>query len=218
MIKNILNDYKIKRVGSIHIGAHIAEELAEYEDMGILNLLYIEANPRVIEELKNKVITNYEGNLNIELYNLAVSNCKRSKQMYLTEAMMCSSLFELSEEYKSRPDGRWPHSIQEVKCEPLDFFIKIRQIDMSKYNILVMDTQGSELEILEKATKTLKDIDLIKAEVFYKPIYKDIITHKKVKKLLKNRGYVLVYEDMATNKLSSDCYFIKKEYKKCQQQ
>jgi hypothetical protein len=56
-----------------------------------------------------------------------------------------------------------------VKIDKLDNI----EFDRSKYNVLNIDTQGTELDVLNGARETLKFIDIIFIEVNTKEMYKN---------------------------------------------
>ncbi len=206
MHKHILNKYKIKKTGVIHIGAHVAEEIQQYIDLELKNIIYIEANPKLIEPLKQK-LSKYN---HVKVYNKAISNTKRSKPLYLVANVMSSSLYQLNREDISA--GISFHGIEYVDCDTLDNFILTNNINMIEYNLLVLDTQNSEYDILSKADETLKHIDYIQTEVFYKPYYQNGISFNKVNNLLISKGFKLVREDVSKDGAAGDCHYIRSEY------
>ena len=63
----LLNKYKLDKRGIIHIGCHKAEEIQEYIDIGIKKLIYIEANPKIIDDLKLK-LNKFNDKIQVKLY------------------------------------------------------------------------------------------------------------------------------------------------------
>lgn len=207
MINDLLNKYNIVKKGVIHIGAHKCEELAEYIRIGIKQLIYVEANPEIIDNI-NKIIDEYKNIINIKLYNVAISDTKELKTFYVTDNIMSSSLFDLK--YISKKDGLCIGKTMNVECNTFDNFVQENQIEISNFNILVIDTQGSEYDILNNCDN-LHNFDIIQTEVFYQEYYSNGITYDKIIKLLSSKGYKLVHEVIATNKMSGDAYFIKEK-------
>ena len=54
-----------------------------------------------------------------------------------------------------------------------------------------IDVQGSELQILENATKTLEQVLIIEAEVEFLPIYKDQPLFGDLQIFMRSQGFVL---------------------------
>src|SRR6185369_14922725 len=47
--------YNIKPEGVLHVGANIGEEAPVYDELGIKNVVWVEANPDIFEKLKSNV-------------------------------------------------------------------------------------------------------------------------------------------------------------------
>jgi len=106
-------------------------------------------------------------------------------------------------------------SIIKVKTNSLDNFCKTNKI---KYiNILKIDTEGTELDVLNGSQKMLKNIDLICVEIqCKKEIYQSRLNN--INKLLK-KDFNLYYKkriplaSLFTGIISYDYIYIKKKYK-----
>lgn len=208
MLQELLNNNNIKKKGVIHIGAHMAEEIQEYINCGIKNVLYIEANYMIWDRLLNN-LKEYADKINIAVYLMAISDNKKNKSFYVTSNIMSSSLYKLN--YISKKDGLEIDKIKQVKCETLDYFIEKRNIDMNDYNILNIDTQGSEYDIISKADKTLKYIDYIKVETFKNYDYADIKLHDEVVKLIESKGFKMIEYEKGKQEGTGDVNFIKEK-------
>ena len=70
----------------------------------------------------------------------------------------------------------------DVECRTLD------QLNISA-NIMKIDTQGSELDILENATNTLKNIDILETEVWFSKKYEDQPSLEEIYQIMSKNGF-----------------------------
>ena len=154
-------DYFLRHTtGVVHVGANIGQERRLY-DRHDLDVVWIEPNPHAFDELLINILpferqkafryllTDTDGD-NVEL-NLA-NNSGAS-----------SSIFKLGAHKAIWPEVHYVGSVI-MMSSTLDTFLKTKDIDLSKHDTLVMDTQGSELLVLKGAGESLKNFKFIKTE------------------------------------------------------
>ena len=54
-LKNLKNKYNLKLKGIINVGSYLAKEYVTYKELSIDNIIFVEANPNIIEKLKDQV-------------------------------------------------------------------------------------------------------------------------------------------------------------------
>lgn len=155
--KNIFN-FK----GVVQVGAHLAEEDSVYNSLNIFPKIYIEPNKNLFERLQ----TNIKDAI---LINKAVGDTNGSFDMLISSNDgMSSSLLEPNTHNQFYPHITFNEK-QTVEVIKLD---DINEFD-EKYNILIMDVQGYELNVLKGAKKKLEYIDFIVSEVNKGELYKN---------------------------------------------
>ncbi len=125
--------------------------------------ILVEPDPVAFEELQSNLGKN-DVAVNAALWS---RSCK--KKLYLTKKRMCSSLYEPNLKYTSLfPDPeRWHiEVVSEIETVTLDS-LKLGPVDFVK-----IDTQGSELDILQGGLQVLDQCLGIEIEVEFVEIYK----------------------------------------------
>lgn len=147
-------------VGVIHVGANEGQERAEYARKG-LHVIWIEPIPEVFEKLKSNIcslskqkayqylITEYDG---VE-YDLHIASNSGAS----------SSILRFSRHSELWPEVKMERSIR-VIGQSLTHFVNEQDIDLKRYDALILDTQGSELAILKGCGSTIKNFSFIKIE------------------------------------------------------
>ena len=147
--------------GIVHVGANRGQESALYAKFD-LDVLWVEPIPEVYEQLvgnikkhkKQKAIQALITDVDDQTYQFNIANNNGAS----------SSILQLKEHKEI-----WPHvhfnktiSLQSITLSSL---YKQQKIAPTKYQALVMDTQGSELLVLKGSLPLLKYFKFIKTEV-----------------------------------------------------
>lgn len=148
--------------GIIHVGAHYGEEISEYIENGIQDIVLFEPLSECFDVLAQKVMTL---NANIEGHQVALGSASGTATMYLSDnEKQSSSILRPKIHLTHHPHVKFDGT-EEVEVDLLDNF------DTKEYNFLNMDVQGYELEVLKGATETLKHIDYVYCEVNRDEVY-----------------------------------------------
>ncbi|WP_341237316.1 FkbM family methyltransferase [uncultured Limnobacter sp.] len=151
----------------LDVGANDGDYGREIRDRGYKGLIIsFEPNPVVFERLKRKIKN--EKNWIAYPYAMGESNCQAELSIAENDAM--SSFKELTD--FGSATGAKPISIVKVDVLTLDSFLDEHQLRM-KNIYLKIDTQGFEMEVLRGASKSLKRISAIQAEVALIHTYTD---------------------------------------------
>lgn len=146
--------------GLIHVGANTAQERKHYHACG-LKVIWIEADPAVFLDLRNNIaqfteqqafqalVTDHDG----QDYDFHIAN----------NAGASSSILE----FHLHRDI-WPQvdAVDRVRLRSvtLNSLMRAADVDMTAYQGLVLDTQGSELLVLQGAEPLLRHFKYIKTE------------------------------------------------------
>ena len=150
--------------GIIHVGAHYGEEISEYIDNGIQDIILFEPLVENFDILSKKVKTL---NANIEGYQVALGSKKGDATMYVSDnEKQSSSVLKPKVHLTHHPHVKFP-STEDVEVHLLDDY------NSKDYNFINMDVQGYELEVLKGGTKTLEHVDYVYCEVNRDEVYEN---------------------------------------------
>lgn len=196
IIKTVKNNFKLK--GMIVVGANKCKELWVYRRSGLNPIILFEPLPDQYETLlkkSNKVL----------IHNLAVSNFNGEANFYVASNSVSSSLMKPKEVVHDQKIN----VIEEitVKVVTLDNFID----NKNEINLLVIDAEGSEMNILKGAEKMLlENIDVLSVELNYKENYEGLTYAEEVKEYINNLGFVMIKEVFGDQtKAYTDALYIK---------
>ena len=120
-LRSLCNKYKFLPKGIIHVGAHKGEELTTYEDLGIENVIWIEANPKIFESL-NENIKKFK---NHKAYNFLVSDKNDEEYIFhVTNNGESSSILELE---RHKIHHSHIHVVEDIvlKSKKMDFNVTV---------------------------------------------------------------------------------------------
>jgi FkbM family methyltransferase len=160
--KDLVKKYNMNVSGVIHIGAHYGEEVSNYVNLGIDDIVLFEPLKENFEVLKNNVS---ELNANIIGYCVALGNKNQNVNMFLSSNNLeSSSVLKPKIHLNLHPEVVFSGE-ESVEMKRLDDFL------FENYNFINLDVQGYEMEVLKGAEKTLKNIDYLYCEVNRNEVY-----------------------------------------------
>jgi len=160
----MVKKYNMDIKGIIHIGAHRGQEIEEYVDNGIQDIIMFEPvslNFNILEKRMADV------NANISAYQVALGNEEKNVTMYLSDNdLISSSVLRPKVHLQLHPGVGFPGT-EEVEMKRLDSFAEETQ----NFNFINMDVQGYELEVLKGGVETMKHIDYVYCEINRDELY-----------------------------------------------
>ena len=160
--KDLVKKYNMNVSGVIHIGAHYGEEVSNYVNLGIDDIVLFEPLKENFEVLKNNVS---ELNANITGYCVALGNKNQNVNMFLSSNNLeSSSVLKPKIHLNLHPEVVFSGE-ESVEMKRLDDF------SFENYNFINLDVQGYEMEVLKGAEKTLENIDYLYCEVNRNEVY-----------------------------------------------
>ena len=175
-----------KNKGVIHIGANTGQEAEVYRDIGI-SVIWVEAIPKLAEACENSLKGNFK-NQRVINYLVLDKDDELHDFNIASNNGLSSSILQLQDHKLTHPKIFYTHQVQ-LKSKTLDSIIKKEGIDSSYYATLVMDTQGSELSILQGAAGYLRTCESIILETPNFEAYKNCPTVKDFDEFLSIRGF-----------------------------
>lgn len=187
--------------GIIHVGASFGQEAGDYEMNGIKNVVWIEPIKEDFEKLKPLEDKGHK------IFNCAISNFDGEAEFFQVTNHVSSSLRapKRHNEFNKLEIDKIPI----VKVRTLDSLIGSENIDMSEFNMLNVDTQGTEDLVLEGCENNLHHFDLLYLEVNQADVYDGTKDHSVITKFLSERGFDLL-ERRQVNPLQFEALYKKR--------
>jgi hypothetical protein len=162
-INTILIENNIDITGIFHLGAHDCEELQLYNELGVNDIIWVDAMANKVNEAKQKRISN--------IYEAVISDTDDTDVIFnVSNNVQSSSILELGTHLIEHPNVIYVDKFHK-KTITVDTFFERNNIDASKYNFWNFDIQGAELLALKGAIKSIKYAKILYLEVNVKELY-----------------------------------------------
>ncbi len=189
--------------GVLHVGANSGQERETYARLG-LPVVWVEALPGVFDELKIN-IARYPDQMAIRAL-LADRDGQKFIFRVANNNGASSSILELKYHKDIWPEVEYVDEI-EMESVTLGTALASHGVDPSAYDALVMDTQGSELMILQGSGELLDRFEYIKTEAADFEAYENCATVASLADFLGAHGFCLVRQDKFAVHPSLGSYF-----------
>lgn len=185
LFKKAEDFFGIKCNGVLHIGASIGEELDFYESRNLGKILYVEANPKVHEQLVERILQASKA-LDVRTFCFAASDEEKILDFYLTSNLKSSSILQMAEHRELYPliTNNGTISVQAKRVDSV-----LSQDDLKDVNAMVLDIQGAELKALKGCETLLNQIDFIITEVHFGELYHGSPRIESLDNLLHTKGF-----------------------------
>ncbi len=147
--------------GVVHVGANTGQERQLYHNHS-LDVVWIEPIPEVFNRLAEH-LRGFDKQIALQALVTDVDDEEYTFHISSNDGLS-SSIFELKHHRDIWPNVSYVKSLTVHSTTLLTLFKK-ENIDGSKYQALVMDTQGSELLVLRGCGPLLRNFEFIKTEV-----------------------------------------------------
>jgi FkbM family methyltransferase len=174
-----------KVTGVIHVGGNTGQEIELYDKHG-LSVVWIEPIPEIYEILKSN-LANFPRQIAIKSLITDVDNVEYKFHLASNNGAS-SSIYDLELHRDIWPEVVYEKTIA-VLSKSLPAVLKENNIDKERYDMLVMDTQGSELLVLKGAIPILQGFTYIKTEVPDFESYKGCCQLKDLELFMNQNGY-----------------------------
>ena len=189
--------------GVVHVGANTGQERLIYDKEG-LNVLWIEPIPSVFDTLVANIralpkqravcalVTDRDG---VETPFHIANNDGKS-----------SSILDLKHHADIYPDIKFKSTIT-LKSATLTALFAREGLDPADYGALVMDTQGSELLVLQGALPLLRGFEYIKTEVADFESYAGCCQLADIDAFMRRHGYHEIWRKKFSERAQGGSYF-----------
>jgi FkbM family methyltransferase len=179
-ISHLKNYWLLDPRGSLHVGAHLGEELGDYSEYGFEPVIWVEAQPHLASALASKVLPP-----SIVLQAVAWNKNGEELAFKTTNNGQSSSVFDF---------GTHPSHYPEVVVEASQIMISTRLDSILPSdllpNFLNLDIQGAEYEALEGLGDLLHSFDYVYSEVNRAQVYDGVKQVAEIDKYLEKFGFI----------------------------
>lgn len=204
-LDRLYHKYDLDITGILHVGAHLAEEAIAYQNLGVTNVVWVEANHDLSIQLQPIV-----AKFNHRLVLAVVSDTDGQEvTFHITQdpqgTSMSSSILEL-ERHKIHAPWVVEHAQRQLRTTTIDTLC--RQYHINNCNFLNLDIQGAELLALTGAETFLETCDYVYSEVNTGYVYKNCALLDEIDAFLGHRGFSRVELEL-TRAEWGDAFFIR---------
>jgi FkbM family methyltransferase len=171
--------------GVVHVGANTGQERDLYEFYG-LDVLWIEPIPEVFESLSAH-IRGYARQRALR-YLLTDRTGVEYAFHVASNGGQSSSILELGRHREMWPSVHYERTIA-LESATFDWMVEHERIDLDRYDMLLLDTQGSELLVLRGASAHLSAFRFVQTEVADFEAYTGGCTLAELAAFLGERGF-----------------------------
>jgi FkbM family methyltransferase len=207
----------IPKIGVIHVGADVGQEVSHYFDYGFRKIILIEANPESYKTLELR----FGHHPNVRLFNYAICDKEGIIDFHIhtsrsgsTEPASILPMKRFKEIVKTL---HTPKTIK-VPATTLDSLFDKNGVAPGEYNFINIDIQGAELLAFAGATKLMPSIDAIVSEVNLVEMYEGGALEGDIVALLARHGfekryaiYHTLYDDASTFPAWGECLFVRRD-------
>ena len=161
-VAELSQDWNVSPNGVLHIGAHLAEEAEQYEKFGWVPAIWVEAQPKLVEQLRLKLSSSRHKVIEAAIWE---ENDVKFK-LHIASNSQSSSLLNFGSHSESYPDIKFTSEI-EVSTKRLDSLINLNEMP----NFINLDIQGVELPAIKSLGILVEKLDYIYVEVNRKEVY-----------------------------------------------
>lgn len=182
------DEYGIKTNGIIHVGSNDADEYQEYYKRFEGTIVYIEAIPQIADKVKAKL----DSSKPHYVYQAVISDVDGENVRFnvASNSGGSSSFLGLGLHAKYYPKIKYVKHIDLITSR-LDTLIS-KHHDLNEFNVLVVDTQGADLKVLQSSPSLLKHIELAFVEISTIRLYENGCTFDEITSYMKSQGFKLV--------------------------
>jgi len=205
-----LEHFDIRPKGALHVGAHKGDEISAYRARKISPVVFVEANPDLAENLRNR----FAGDDDVTLIEAAASDTDGTATFNITSMDQSSSLLPLKEHSRLYPKIGVEKQVT-VRTALLDDLLREANVDTRQIDFVAMDIQGAELMALRGATGLLAHIRALQLEVNFAELYDGCALIGELDDFLAQHGFIRVKTNTPYDEQWGDALYVKQPLVTC---
>ncbi len=203
VVRRNSTDYLEDIRGIVHVGANTGQERSTYRAHG-LHVIWIEPIPDVFEQLSLN-LRDYSDQIAIHALVTDVDDKDYDFHVSNNEGAS-SSILDLKEHRDIWPDVDFTSTIN-LKSITLATLYERHNVEAAKYSALTIDTQGSELLVLQGSIPLLPFFKFIKIEVPDFESYEGCCQLSDIEAFMMQHGYKEFYREQFASRARGGSYF-----------
>jgi FkbM family methyltransferase len=200
--------FDLHPIGIIHAGAHLVQERDVYKRLQLEPVLWVEANPQITKQAE-KILESYPKQhiVNAALWNVAGE--KKEFSIAGNEGSS-SSLLELGLITASHPEVFLEGKFQIETSTLKDVLLDSPEIYQSA-DFLLLDTQGSEYQVIQGLGESINQLKYILTEVSTKQLYRGTRLFNELTQMLQELKFDLVASQVNVTTGWGDALYIRRD-------
>lgn len=205
-LKALFKKYSLSCSGVLHVGAHVGQEFALYNELGLLKQVWVEANENLMPKLSDNIRPD---GVNRFVYNVAAGNKVEDVVLYVaSNEGQSSSVLVPALHLEKHPEVSFSTGAFVTNMVRLEDFLP--DYVMEDVDFLNVDVQGYELEVLKGLGDGVKKMNAVCLEYNLAELYEGCARLNQLDKYLGDRGFVRVETQYADGEvLWGDALYIK---------
>ena len=194
--------------GIMHIGAHYAEEADDYKNH-TKKVVWFEAHPAYARQMQAR-LENFQDQIG---FTALLSDVSAEKvDFWITADEFASSVLKPAYHQVQNPHAPITDKIT-LETERFDILWPVLAVayglDLADYNMLVLDTQGSELKVLRGMGDFVSNFSIIQAEYSTVEFYEDGPRLQDIDSYLEGFNFSRVFPTSRNELIHGDALYVK---------
>jgi FkbM family methyltransferase len=202
-LSDICKKYSIQPKCVLHVGACQMEEIDDYVKQEVQKVIWIEANPELVNSNKLKA----EGAGHMLFQGLIYDEDDIEMDFNISNNLQSSSILEFKKHLDYHPHVSFENKIR-MKTTRLDSLLQEKLIDHNEIDFLNLDIQGVELRAIKGLGVYLDTIKYIYTEINVGQVYEGNDELKDLDDFLNNKGFKRVETNLTPYEWG-DAFYIK---------
>lgn len=186
-LRDLKSDLNLQFKGLIQVGSFVSKEFSKLKELGISDFIFVEANPNIIPQLKENVDNS------CLIFNELISDTDNLEyEFYISNHLQSSSMLKFDKHSHYYPNMSTVIDTIKLKSIKLDTLIERENVDIKKYNTLMIDVQGAELLVIKGFMKNINNIDYIYTELNFDRMYDGCMLEPEFTNHMQSIGFDLI--------------------------